>query len=174
MLKTPKLLMILLALLIAAGAVACGEDDSDDGSDPGSQPSAEASDEPDAAGTATCYEEEETTDSGLKIKDSVCGDGDVAEAGKLVTVHYVGTLEDGTQFDSSRDRGQPFEFLLGGGMVIQGWDEGVEGMAVGGIRTLTIPPELGYGAEGAADVIPPNSTLTFEIELMKVAEGPNG
>jgi FKBP-type peptidyl-prolyl cis-trans isomerase FkpA len=174
MLKTPRLFMILLTLLIAAGALACGEEDSDDGSDPGAQPSAEATEEGEASGAATCFEEGTTTDSGLRIEDEACGDGDVAEAGKMVTVHYVGTLEDGTQFDSSRDRGQPFEFLLGGGMVIQGWDEGVEGMAVGGKRTLTIPPDLGYGAEGAADVIPPNSTLTFEIELLKVAEGPNG
>jgi FKBP-type peptidyl-prolyl cis-trans isomerase len=174
MLKTPRLSIILLALLIVAGVAACGDEDSDDGSDPGSQPSAEATEETDTSGAATCYEEGTTTDSGLKIEDKVCGDGDVAEAGQLVTVHYVGTLEDGTQFDSSRDRGQPFEFQLGAGMVIPGWDEGVEGMAVGGQRTLTIPPELGYGAEGAGEVIPPDSTLIFEIELLEVAEGPNG
>ena len=142
---------------------------------PGSQPSAEASSEPpeDAGGEATCYEEATKTDSGLEITDEVCGDGAVAESGKLVTVHYVGKLEDGTQFDASKDRGQPFEFLLGGGQVIQGWDEGIVGMAVGGKRTLVIPPELGYGSEGAGGVIPPDATLIFDVELLEVADGPS-
>ncbi|MGH2710668.1 MAG: FKBP-type peptidyl-prolyl cis-trans isomerase [Actinomycetota bacterium] len=100
--------------------------------------------------------------------DTNCGDGAEAVSGKSVSVHYVGTLEDGTQFDSSRDRGTPFEFQLGGGQVIAGWDEGIEGMKVGGVRELTIPPDLGYGASGSPPVIPPNATLLFEVELLGV------
>jgi FKBP-type peptidyl-prolyl cis-trans isomerase len=175
MLKTRKILIALVLLGLVTAAAACGEEDSDDAQDAGAQPSAEASSEPevDAGGEATCYEEGTETDSGLEITDEVCGDGTVAEAGKLVTVHYVGRLEDGTQFDASKDRGQPFEFLLGGGMVIQGWDEGIVGMAIGGKRTLVIPPELGYGAEGAGEVIPPDATLIFDVELLKVADGPS-
>ena len=125
------------------------------------------------AGEATCFEDGTTTDSGLEITDEVCGDGDVAESGKTVVVHYVGTLEDGTKFDSSRDRDEPFEFPLGGGMVIPGWDEGIVGMAVGGTRILTIPPELAYGSEGAGEAIPPDSTLVFEVELLEVKDGPS-
>jgi FKBP-type peptidyl-prolyl cis-trans isomerase len=174
MLTTPKI--IILLMLLTAGLAACGGGDDDGDQDAAGQPSAEApsDEEDDAEGGATCFEEGTTTDTGLKIVDKVCGDGDVAESGQTVTVHYVGTLEDGTQFDSSRDRGEPFEFPLGAGMVIKGWDEGVVGMAVGGMRTLTIPPELGYGSEGAGGVIPPDATLTFEVELLEVAEGPAG
>jgi FKBP-type peptidyl-prolyl cis-trans isomerase FkpA len=109
-----------------------------------------------------------TTASGLKYEDVKVGTGDAAEAGKTVSVHYTGWLTDGKKFDSSKDRGQPFEFPLGGGRVIKGWDEGVKGMKVGGVRKLTIPPELGYGARGAGGAIPPNSTLVFEVELLKV------
>lgn len=104
----------------------------------------------------------------LKVEDVKVGTGAEAVAGKRVTVHYVGTLTDGKKFDSSRDRGQGFAFPLGAGHVIQGWDQGVAGMKVGGIRKLTIPPELGYGARGAAGVIPPNATLLFEVELLDV------
>ncbi|WP_338863222.1 FKBP-type peptidyl-prolyl cis-trans isomerase [Myxococcus stipitatus] len=104
----------------------------------------------------------------LKIEDSKVGTGDEAKAGHMVSVHYVGTLTDGKKFDSSRDRGQPFSFKLGAGQVIQGWDQGVAGMKVGGVRKLTIPPDLGYGARGAGGVIPPNATLVFEVELLGV------
>jgi len=107
-----------------------------------------------------------TTLTGLIIEDLVVGDGDTAQAGQLVTVHYTGWLTDGTKFDSSRDRDEPFEFPLGGRRVIAGWDEGVQGMKIGGTRKLTIPPALGYGARGAGGVIPPNATLVFDVELI--------
>ena len=103
-----------------------------------------------------------------QIEDVKVGDGAEAKAGDRVSVHYVGTLADGTKFDSSRDRGAPFAFGLGRGQVIQGWDVGVAGMKVGGIRKLTIPPEEGYGSRGAGGVIPPNATLLFEVELLGV------
>ena len=107
--------------------------------------------------------------------DDVTGSGNEATAGRQVTVHYTGWLYDeakadhrGAKFDSSKDRGEPFGFRLGGGQVIRGWDEGVAGMKVGGKRTLTIPPQLGYGSQGAGGVIPPNATLLFEVELLDV------
>ena len=113
-----------------------------------------------------------TTPSGLQYEDAVVGDGAEATKGKQVAVHYTGWLyNDGVQgakFDSSRDRNDPFIFGLGMGMVIQGWDEGVQGMKVGGQRTLIIPPGLGYGARGAGGVIPPNATLKFDVELLNV------
>lgn len=111
---------------------------------------------------------EMTTASGLKYVDQVIGTGEVAVAGKTTTVHYTGRLENGTKFDSSVDRGQPFSFPLGAGRVIKGWDEGVQGMKVGGKRKLTIPSDLGYGARGAGGVIPPNATLIFDVELLGV------
>jgi FKBP-type peptidyl-prolyl cis-trans isomerase FkpA len=104
----------------------------------------------------------------LQIEDLKVGTGAEAKAGQSVTVHYVGTLTTGSKFDSSRDRGEGFDFKLGAGMVIKGWDQGVAGMKVGGLRKLTIPPELGYGARGYPPVIPPNSTLVFEVELLSV------
>ncbi len=109
-----------------------------------------------------------TTASGLVIEDLVEGTGDTAVAGKTVTVHYTGWLTNGAKFDSSKDRNDPFEFPLGARHVIAGWDEGVQGMKVGGTRKLTIPPQLGYGARGAGGVIPPNATLVFEVELLGV------
>jgi len=109
---------------------------------------------------------------GLKYTDTKTGDGTTATAGKKVSVHYTGWLWDngakGKKFDSSLDRGQPFQFTLGQHQVIAGWDEGVAGMKVGGKRTLTIPPELGYGARGAGGAIPPNATLIFDVELLQV------
>jgi len=113
-----------------------------------------------------------TTASGLKYTDETVGTGATAEKGKEVSVHYTGWLDEagkkGKKFDSSRDRGEPFEFDLGAGMVIAGWDEGVAGMKVGGKRTLVIPSSLGYGASGAGGVIPPNATLIFDVELLGV------
>jgi FKBP-type peptidyl-prolyl cis-trans isomerase len=108
------------------------------------------------------------TDSGLKFEDTAAGDGETASKGHTVSVHYTGWLENGTKFDSSKDRNDPFEFKLGAGQVIRGWDEGVAGMKVGGIRRLTIPPQLGYGDRGAGGVIPPKATLIFEVELLSI------
>lgn len=105
----------------------------------------------------------------LQIEDLKVGTGPEAKAGQNVSVHYVGTLTNGNKFDSSRDRGNPFQFRLGAGQVIQGWDQGVAGMKVGGLRKLTIPPEMGYGARGFPPVIPGNSTLIFEVELLGVS-----
>jgi FKBP-type peptidyl-prolyl cis-trans isomerase FkpA len=116
-----------------------------------------------------------TTPSGLQYQDTVAGDGEAAVAGQRVQVHYTGWLHDpaaadgrGRKFDSSKDRGSPFAFPLGAGHVIQGWDEGVQGMKVGGTRVLQIPSALGYGERGAGGVIPPNATLVFEVDLLSV------
>lgn len=112
-----------------------------------------------------------TTPSGLQYVDTLVGEGAIAKAGNHVSVHYTGWLHNpdgskGTKFDSSKDRNQAFDFPLGAGHVIKGWDEGVQGMKVGGARTLIIPSELGYGARGAGGVIPPNATLIFDVELL--------
>jgi len=121
--------------------------------------------------------DEETADSeekwvklpnGLQILDVIIGPGREAKEGDIVSAHYTGTLENGTKFDSSYDRGQPFSFILGGGMVIKGWDIGLVGMKVGGKRKLIIPPDLGYGERGAGGLISPGATLLFDIELMAV------
>lgn len=109
-----------------------------------------------------------TTESGLQYEDIVEGTGAMPQAGQRVTVHYTGTLENGLKFDSSRDRNRPFSFTIGVGQVIKGWDEGVASMRVGGQRKLVIPPELGYGARGAGGVIPPNATLLFDVELLRI------
>jgi len=109
-----------------------------------------------------------TTASGLQYRDDAVGSGQEAKAGDHVVVHYTGMLTDGRKFDSSRDRDEPFEFPLGAGNVIRGWDEGVAGMKPGGKRRLVIPPQLGYGARGAGNVIPPNATLVFDVELVRI------
>ena len=115
----------------------------------------------------------ERTVSGLQYEDTQPGQGETAKAGDQVSVHYTGWLQQngirGAKFDSSKDRGTPFSFGLGAGQVIRGWDEGVQGMRVGGTRVLVIPAALGYGARGAGGVIPPNATLQFEVELLAVA-----
>jgi FKBP-type peptidyl-prolyl cis-trans isomerase len=136
--------MSMVAVLVAA----CSQSQAPSGSDGGGQ--------------------EVTTPSGLKYTDEKVGTGVEAKAGQTAVVHYTGWLTDGKKFDSSKDRNQPFSFPLGGGRVIKGWDEGVQGMKVGGVRRLTIPPTLGYGASGAGGVIPPNATLVFEVELLDV------
>lgn len=120
-----------------------------------------------AMSNAQPSEEMVTTESGLKYVDLVQGTGATPQRNQTVTVHYTGTLEDGTQFDSSRGRG-PFSFKLGVGQVIKGWDEGLSTMRVGGQRKLVIPPELGYGSRGAGGVIPPNATLIFDVELLRI------
>lgn len=109
---------------------------------------------------------EEKTESGLKYIDLVTGTGRQAQLGDTASVHYTGWLENGNKFDSSVDRNEPFSFRVGAGRVIKGWDQGVQGMKVGGKRKLIIPPDLGYGARGAGNVIPPNATLTFDVELL--------
>ena len=121
-----------------------------------------------AAGEKDSNLQEVSTPSGLKYVDQVVGTGEVAVSGKTASVHYTGWLENGKKFDSSVDRGQPFSFPLGSGRVIKGWDEGVQGMKVGGKRKLTIPSDLGYGSRGAGGVIPPNATLIFDVELLGV------
>jgi FKBP-type peptidyl-prolyl cis-trans isomerase FkpA len=110
-----------------------------------------------------------TTARGLVIEDTVIGQGAAASAGRNIVVHYAGWLADGTQFDSSKEKQDPFEFTLGRKEVMDGWEEGLRGMKVGGTRKLTVPPELAYGEEGAGDTIPPNETLTFEVELLSVS-----
>ena len=109
-----------------------------------------------------------TTESGLVYEEINVGTGEAAVAGKTVSVHYTGWLTNGTKFDSSKDRNEPFQFPLGAGHVIRGWDEGVQGMQVGGLRKLTIPSQLGYGSRGAGGAIPPDATLVFDVELLEI------
>ena len=114
-------------------------------------------------------EDVKTTDSGLRYVEVEEGEGEVPQSGQTVVVHYTGSLADGTKFDSSRDRDRPFSFKLGQGQVIKGWEEGISTMRVGGRRQLIIPPELGYGQKGAGGVIPPNATLIFDVELLRIS-----
>jgi FKBP-type peptidyl-prolyl cis-trans isomerase len=173
-----RVALLLIASLLAAGSltlVACGneaEQPTEQAAPPAETTPEESAPAPEGeategTGTVEFPGGEDVTE--LETEDLVVGEGATAEDGKLVTVHYTGWLTDGTQFDSSRDSGQPFQFQLGGGQVIPGWDQGVKGMKVGGRRVLRIPPELGYGAEGAGGgVIPPNATLIFDVELLAV------
>jgi len=170
-------LLIMVALLLGA----CGGAADDSASTSASAEEATAAPEDEAATTenndsTTKSNEGEgmTTASGLQYIEDVTGTGRAAEAGVKVAVHYTGMLDDGTVFDSSLDRGQPIEFVLGSGQVIPGWDEGIALMATGGKARLIIPSELAYGERGAGNVIPPGATLTFDVELVDVQDGPPG
>jgi len=152
--------------LFAVLLLACGGGDADKGDDATKEGTA-------AGGTPSTAMEIDSaaltrTASGLQYQDVVTGSGAEAAPGQVAVVHYTGWLTDGTKFDSSRDRGEPFSFPVGGGQVIAGWDEGVAGMKVGGRRKLVIPPDLGYGPGGSPPVIPPASTLIFDVELLEV------
>lgn len=157
-----KTLRILLLVLLLFAASACGDDSSSggDGGDGG-----------DAGGSSGGCEVGAvvTTDSGLEYEELECGDGEEVARGDVITVHYTGTLEDGTEFDSSRG-GEPISFPLETGQLIEGWVEGIPGMKEGGRRNLTIPPELGYGEAGYPPSIPPDSTLIFDVEVVSIGE----
>ena len=144
---------LLVIAFVAILGVACGS-------------SSDSDSETDSNSGVNMADETITTASGLQIKTMIVGTGDKAEVGKTAVVHYTGWLLDGTKFDSSVDRGTPFEFPLGQGRVIKGWDEGVATMNIGGKVELIIPPDLGYGASGAGGVIPPSATLKFEVEFL--------
>lgn len=131
------------------------------------EPTSTSTQTTEATGTQTSQTAPTTTENKVEIEDVVVGKGAEATNGKSVTVHYTGTLKDGTKFDSSVDRKEPFTFTLGAGQVIKGWEQGIQGMKVGGKRKLTIPPELAYGAN-AVGAIPANSTLIFDVELLEV------
>ena len=135
---------------------------------PSTTPAAKSSAAPSAPGTSAPSSDanEVTMPSGLKYSDLHVGDGEIAQVNLTASVHYTGWLTDGTKFDSSLDRGEPFSFRIGAHQVIRGWDEGVQGMRIGGKRKLVIPPDMGYGASGSPPVIPPNATLVFEVELL--------
>ncbi|MCP4705736.1 MAG: FKBP-type peptidyl-prolyl cis-trans isomerase [candidate division Zixibacteria bacterium] len=171
------ILRLLLAMLLLASVAGCQGDDTAKTETAVAETAATETTTTEATATADGGETKEgyvldgneiTTESGLKYVDEVVGEGASPEKGQTVTVHYTGFLEDGTKFDSSVDRGQQFQFKIGVGQVIKGWDEGVMSMKVGGKRKLIIPAELGYGARGAGGVIPPNATLIFDVELFDV------
>lgn len=163
-----KRMLSVLAVLLLAGCAgsngptsqASGDSAATPAEAPAAQPSAAAATTPTPGGKL------HKLASGLVYEDLVVGNGRMADPGMAAVVHYTGWLTDGTKFDSSHDRNQPFSFRLGAGQVIRGWDEGVKGMRIGGKRKLTIPPDLGYGSAGAGGVIPPNATLVFEVELV--------
>jgi FKBP-type peptidyl-prolyl cis-trans isomerase FkpA len=166
-----KRFLALAAMAVLVSAAGCQQSATNGGAASNSTSGSGAVSNPpsgDAPATGSISGGVVTTPSGLKYEDLSVGDGTQAERGNRVSVHYTGWLTDGTKFDSSLDRGQPFQFRLGEGQVIRGWDEGVAGMRVGGKRKLTIPPNLGYGEGGAGALIPPNATLVFEVELLSV------
>lgn len=157
-----------LAVVMGAALLVTTNAKAEDTTMPKNTPDASASSTPVVKKSAKKSSKVVTTPSGLKYEVLKKGKGAVAKAGQTVSVHYTGWLTNGTKFDSSVDRGQPFQFNLGAGQVIKGWDEGVAGMKVGEKRKLTIPSDLGYGANGAGGVIPPNATLIFDVELLGV------
>lgn len=154
--RTMEKLIVALLLVVAISIPACAQKES--------KPAVETK------GAAALPANAQKTPSGLAYVDMVVGNGPSPTAGKPVKVHYTGWLENGTKFDSSVDRGEPFVFTIGAGQVIPGWDEGVMSMKVGGKRKLIVPPQLGYGAAGAGGVIPPNAVLIFDVELLDVAK----
>ena len=161
--KSPLIALTAIAVLAVAVTAGCGgapAEETAPPSDTGQVSTPPEESVPEAPASADVTE--------LVIEDITVGTGAEATAGDNVTVHYTGWLTDGTKFDSSLDAGQPFQFALGQGQVIPGWDQGVAGMKVGGTRRLTIPPDLGYGTAGAGGVIPPNATLIFEVELLSI------
>ena len=163
---SPKYLAILVGLAFGLSHVALAEDGA---ATPVAKTASEAKPVP-AAKKAKAEPKFITTSSGLKYRILKKGNGKVAKDGQAVSVHYTGWLTDGTKFDSSVDRGQPFQFNLGAGQVIKGWDEGVAGMKVGEKRKLVIPSDLGYGVQGAGNTIPPNATLIFDVELLGTSD----
>lgn len=177
---------LVLVAGLAAGCGGDGEPAAEDGGDTETDAAAETSSGAAEAGgsgaTATDFDdvlevrldEMNETESGLRWRTLGEGEGARAERGDTAVVHYTGWLPDGTKFDSSRDRGEPFRFVVGQGQVIPGWDEGVAGMTVGDTLQLVIPPSLGYGQRGAGNVIPPGATLVFEVELLRVGEPGGG
>lgn len=154
-----------LAVLLVVFVGACGDDKKDSASNEGGGASPAASVE------ASCSADATKLPGGLCYVDTKIGDGPEVKKGDVLSMNYTGKLADGTVFDASDKHGGPFEFKLGAGAVIQGWDEGIPGMRVGGKRTLTIPPEMGYGASGYPPVIPPNATLVFDVEVVSVKPG---
>ena len=164
----------LTTVALAAALAACAEEAPEP--EDTAEPAEAIAPAPAPAPLATTYAPElnvnldgmEETDSGLRYEVLKAGTGAVVQPGQTAVVHYTGWLPDGTKFDSSRDRGEPFGFPVGAGQVIQGWDEGVAGMAIGEERKLVIPPDLGYGPAGAGGVIPPNATLVFAVELLEI------
>ena len=164
----------LTTVALAAALAACAEEAPEP--EDTAEPAEAIAPAPAPAPLATTYAPElnvnldgmEETDSGLRYEVLKAGTGAVVQPGQTAVVHYTGWLPDGTKFDSSRDRGEPFGFPVGAGQVIQGWDEGVAGMAIGEERKLVIPPDLGYGPAGAGGVIPPNATLVFDVELLEI------
>lgn len=176
--RSSAFVLLLVAIFLLSACSMLGDQSAssqaDDAATEETTSNAEDADETDNSMQEETKGEGMTTASGLQYIENVAGEGRAAEAGTKVSVHYTGMLDDGTVFDSSKDRGAPIEFVLGRGQVIPGWDEGIALMQVGGEAKLIIPSDLAYGAQGAGGVIPPNATLTFDVELVDVQDGPVG